>query len=244
MTALILRLAGPLQSWSGYRLMVNMDSLTPTEPMPRKSGITGLIGAALGTRDLSALGGRYDLHARIERTNPTAEDFQTLGPLPGFTPTNPGKATLIADRHEKIRTARGRAAFPAKRDGGNFHTAITRKDYLAHSEYIVALEADDDTVADFAAAVRTPRFMTYLGRKSCPPTFPFILGTWTGTAADLFDALPHVPRGRDTSTQPLRTYKISGDYDLHQAEPTGVVAPTIATDRKDQLSWVSRHLSR
>jgi CRISPR system Cascade subunit CasD len=220
-TVLALRLSAPLQSWSGYRLAVSKDAVVPTESMPRKSGINGLIGAAVGSRDLDEIGAGYDLYVRTDHTNPTTEDYQTLGPLPGYlSADHPGRPTALADRAEKIRTATASARLERNRDGGSFPTAISRKDYLA---------------------LRAPVFMTYLGRKSCPPTFPFLLGLWEGSAHDLFAQLPHVTRAR--SDKPPRAYQVVGSYDEHEHIRLDPITPPSA-DRKEQLAWLSQHLSR
>ncbi len=246
MTALVLRLAGPLQSWSGYRLLVSKETAIPTSAVPRKSAVSGLIGAAIGSRDLAAIGARYELFVRVEATNPTVEDYQTLNALPGFRgPADPGRATMIADRAEKIRTADARRRLEPKRDGGNVvggsYTSISRKDYLSHSEFIVALDTDDETVKAWLTAIQEPVFMTYLGRKACPPTFPFVLGLWAGRPLDLFAQLPRRDRYGDGA--PTRVYQVTGDYELHHAAPLPMATPPTTT-REEQLRWLSQHLSR
>lgn len=75
MTTLLLRLAGPLQSWGDGSRFVRRD----TADAPTKSGVVGLLAAALGRRrtdpleDLLGLrfGVRIDQPGRVER------DFQT-----------------------------------------------------------------------------------------------------------------------------------------------------------------------
>lgn len=249
MSVLVLRLAGPLQSWGGYRHGVNKEAATPTAAMPRKSGINGLIGAALGSRDLDDIGTRYRLHVRLDATNPVAEDFQTIGPLPGFRTTKePGAATAAADRSLLVATAGTSKQMARQRDGGNFPTAITRKSYLAHSEFLVAVEVEHDALArEWMAALRDPTFMTYLGRKNCAPSFPFILGVWGDTVADLYAHLPCVAADYDPDAGPgsgLRGYTVDGDYDNHveRAHPT-LYRPAAAT-RKDYLTWASTRLAR
>lgn len=245
MTTVVLRLAGPLQSWSGYRLALNKDSVSPTEALPRKSAVNGLIGAALGTRDLEAIGTRYGLHVRVEKTNPATEDYQTLGPLPGFVPRAVrGRATDFADRSERLATAGRVKEVKSKRDGGNVvkgsYTSISRKDYLAHSEFMVALETrDDETARRWLAALREPVFMPYLGRKSCPPSFPFILGLWRGDVAHLWRSLPHV----GDAIGVLRAYLVAGDYDAHSPSDPSIIEAPVVTDRADQLAWAKEHLA-
>lgn len=246
MTAVAVRVAGPLQSWGGYRLQVNKEAVVPTAAMPRKSGINGLIGAAIGSRDLDEIGSRYDLLVRIDATNPVVEDYQTLNALPGFrTAKERGRATELVDRAERIRTAGDRKQIEAKRDGGNVvsgsYTSISRKDYLPHSEFILALDTSPDTAKEWMAALRAPRFMTCLGRKSCPPTFPFLLGIWTGDATDLVATLPHHDGyGHDHA---LRVHRVTGDYDHHETTSVAQVRPAAGT-REEQLAWCIRHLNR
>lgn len=249
MSIVVLRLASPLQSWSGYRLALNMDSVAPTQAIPRKSAINGLIGAALGSRDLDAIGRGYDLHVRVERRNPVAEDFQVIGPLPGYVdPRSKGHATELAERHEKLGTAVATAKFPSKRNGGNFLTAISKKDYLSHSEFLVAIDTrgDSERADQWLAALREPVFMTYLGRKSCPPSFPYLLGRWRGSIDDLWSSLPHVRRHdqRHDATEPvpLRACRVDGDYDVHSATAAETVSPPAVRDRADQLAWAKENL--
>lgn len=248
MSVVVLRLASPLQSWSGYRLALNKDSASPSQPVPRKSAVNGIIGAALGSRELDVIGEKYDLHIRVERTNPVAEDFQVIGPLPGYVaPGSRGRATELAERHEKIATATATAKFPKVRNGGNFLTAISRKDYLSHSEFLVALDTRGraDLADQWLAALREPVFMPYLGRKSCPPSFPYVLGRWNGSVDDLWALTPHVrshEQRRDADGNvSLRAYLIGGDYDSHSDVKTVVSAPVVA-DRAEQLEWAKEHL--
>ena len=43
--------------------------------------------------------------------------------------------------------------------------------------FLVALESDDKTLLEsIASALQKPVYPLYLGRKSCPPTLPIVLG--------------------------------------------------------------------
>lgn len=242
MTSIALRLAAPLQSWGGFRHLVNINSVAPTEAVPRKSAINGLIGAALGSsdqgfgsaRDLSGIGARYDLHVRVESRNPTTEDLQVIGPLPE-------PAAAMAERSYKLGTATTKA-LPTKRGGGNFPTTVSRRDFLAHSEFLVAIETDTETVAFWMNALRNPVFMPYLGRRSCAPSFPYLLGIHEGSVADLFKSLPWVDRYGENPIQALLAYEVAGDYDLHRAiEHPIAYTPPVRT-RFHQLAWAKEHL--
>ncbi len=243
MTLLVLRLAAPLQSWSGYRHQLNIQSSVPTEAIPRKSAVSGVIGAALGpddngfgsARDLAALGDRYSLSVRVEARNPPTEDFQVLGPL---SPED----TDVAERIGRIGSA-STARFPSKRGGGNFPTTVSRKDYLSHSEFIAALDTDDATARAWLSALRAPVFMTYLGRKSCAPTFPFVLGVTDASRAEIFAELPHVRRHNErTTSAQLTGYDITGGYGVHHANAhPAPYTPQNVEQRREQLLWVREH---
>ena len=81
MTTLLLRLAGPLQSWGEDSRSVRRD----TEKAPTKSGVLGLLAAAQGRRrtddieDLLGLG----LAVRIDQQGRVERDFQTSQSLDG-----------------------------------------------------------------------------------------------------------------------------------------------------------------
>ncbi|MFC6154796.1 type I-E CRISPR-associated protein Cas5/CasD [Nocardioides yefusunii] len=240
MSTLVLRLAAPLQAWSGYRHAVNMRFVAPTEALPRKSGVNGLLGAALGphdqgygcARDLDSIGERYRLQVRVDARNPAAEDFQVLSSLTG--PAHRG-----ADRSHRVGSA-STSAFPANRDRGNFPTTVARRDFLAHSEFIAALETDASTAEAWISALRDPVFMPYLGRRSCAPTFPFVLGIHDGSLEDLFAHLPHVDRNREEA--PLLAYTVRGSYDLHHADEHPRPYTPDRVDRTAQLTWVKENL--
>lgn len=58
--------------------------------------------------------------------------------------------------------------------------------YLADAVFLAGLEGDEGTVRDVEAALRNPEFPPFLGRRSCPPTQPLLLGV---RDADLVEAL-------------------------------------------------------
>ena len=234
MSTLLLRLAGPVQSWSGYRLIANKNPV-PTAPMPRKSAVAGLIGAACGRRDLDALVDEFDLHVRVDRTNGATVDIQTLNPLPIVVQD-------AATRAEKTRTAAGAVALPHhKRGGGNFPTVLINREFLPHAEFIAALTSE--TASEWLAAFRDPVFMPYLGRKANAPTFPFVLGVSDGDPRAALAALPRVPRHDDRADRGIRLYRVDGDYHTHTHDLVGVITPPV-TARKEQLAWALQHLSR
>ncbi len=247
MTLLVLRLAGSLQSWGGYRHQVNIGSSVPTQTLPSKSALNGLLGAALGptdrgfgqARNLRGIGERYALHVRVDTTNPPAEDFQILSHLPSA-------AAAAADRAGRLGSASTKAFPNSRRAAGTFATSVARRDYLAHSEFVVAIDTDAETAQAWLTSLQDPVFMPYLGRRSCAPAFPFVLGLHPGSPANLFRALPRVPRAQHGETRKviLEAYHVTGGFERHiaTAHPTTYTPPV--ADRAQQLAWAKENLSR
>ncbi|MGW7466990.1 type I-E CRISPR-associated protein Cas5/CasD [Streptomyces xantholiticus] len=152
MSGLLIRLAGPLQSW-GER-----SAFTPerdTAPFPTRSALIGMLAAAEGIGRGDARLEKYRelrLTVRVDRPGLRLIDYHTVGG--GFP---------------KDRTA-------ATSGGSNKGAAvITRRHYLADAVFVVAVTAPDNTVERLANALSHPYWAPYLGRRSCPPDEPFLL---------------------------------------------------------------------
>ncbi len=192
MSVLLIRLEGPLQAWSAQGKLGVRD----TEREPTKSGVLGLVGAALGMpRDddatlasLSAL----VMGVRVDRAGALLHDYRTAG-------------------GGRFRGARYTVF-------GTSDCVPTHRYYLQDASFVVALEGSDGLVALTAEALRSPRFPLFLGRRSCPPSVPPLMGVVDGTAWDALRSAP-APRVRDNG--PLRVILESrgGDGDVRYDVP-------------------------
>jgi CRISPR system Cascade subunit CasD len=81
MSALVLQLAGPLQSWGSHSRFVRRL----TEPAPTKSGVIGLLAAARGARRTDELTEFFGLRlgVRIDQPGRLVRDFHTARSLDG-----------------------------------------------------------------------------------------------------------------------------------------------------------------
>ena len=81
MTVLLLRLAGPMQSWGSE----SRFSRRTTDLQPTKSGVLGLLAAARGSRRTDPLEDLLDLRlgVRIDQPGTLQRDFQTARSLDG-----------------------------------------------------------------------------------------------------------------------------------------------------------------
>lgn len=176
---LLLRLAGPLQSWGEHSHFNERD----TARFPTRSGVIGLLAAALGRHRGEPLGdlARLSLTVRTDRPGVLLRDLHTVGG--GLPP----KAT--------VTTAEG------KKRTGDTGTLLTHRSYLADAAFTVAVTARDgsdrDLLSHCAEALRAPQWPLFLGRRSCPPEGPVLLG-------ETDDALHHLVRLPLAATGPSR----------------------------------------
>lgn len=227
--SVVVRLGGPIQSWSAYRAAA---AHTTTEPVPTKSGIAGLIGAATGTRDYRSLLDEFTLHVRVDRSNPASMDLQVSSP--------PEAGTRAHERFARAATiaAGKRTPAPKSYTGGSLPATLADRGILPHSEFIATITTPH--AQQWHDALRTPVYMTYLGRQAHPPTFPFALGHTDQPPMELLQHLPTLGAG------PLQVWEITDAY--LDAGPntrtlTGHVMPPEVDSRNEQLTWIKEHLT-
>ena len=143
MATLLLRLVGPMQSWGVTSRFDERD----TGKEPSKSGVLGLLAAALGIdrsnwSDLEPLT-RLTMGVRHDRPGLPKDDYQTA-------------ACAASDRIIK-------ASGSPSTDGG----VVSHRNYLADAAFLVGLEGSDPVLLEKAqGALRDPVWPLGLGRKS------------------------------------------------------------------------------
>lgn len=170
---LVLRLAGPLQSW-GRPSRYNRRE---THHQPTKSGVLGLLAAAQGRpreapiSDLLAL----RLGVRTDQPGSLLRDYHTVSDHRG----RPMPSSQVNAKGLQKKTS------PAK------HTGVTTRYYLQDAVFAAALHGPATFLEALEHAVRTPVFPLSLGRRSCPPAGPLSMGLYPDTP--LAEALSSVP---------------------------------------------------
>lgn len=149
MPTLLLRLAGPMQSWGTTSRFDERD----TGKEPSKSGVIGLLAAALGinrevwNEELQGLAALV-MGVRHDRPGVLKRDYQTAGCA--------ASDTMI------------RADGSVSKDGVTSH-----RDYLADAVFLVGLQGPDRSLLERAhAALQNPVWPLALGRKSYVPAEP------------------------------------------------------------------------
>jgi len=151
MTALLLRCAGPMQSWG----IQSRFDIRDTGREPSKSGIIGLVCAALGrprSAPIADLAG-LRMGVRVEKEGRVAQDYHTVGG--GY------------------RTARPPIQAPLKATGQpNYNAVVSRRYYLADADFIVGLAGDAALLQQVQDALTNPQWPLCLGRRAFPPSEP------------------------------------------------------------------------
>lgn len=145
MSGLVLRLAGPMQSWGEHSAFGERDTL----PFPSRSGLVGMFAAAQGVGRDEPLD-RYEglcLTVRVDSPGLRMSDFHTVG---GGLP-----------RARTVPTAEG------KRRPENATTIVTRRAFLADAVFTVAVTGPG--TEEIGRALESPHWQTYLGRRSFVP---------------------------------------------------------------------------
>lgn len=158
MKSVLLRLEGPLQSWSTQSKLGVRD----TDREPSKSGVLGLVGAALGLdrEDDAGLAelASLSMAVRVDRSGSLLRDFHTAG-----GGRFRGSPYFVFDASDCV---------PSERY------------YLQDASFTVALAGDSALVDRVAAGFASPRWPLFLGRRACPPSVPPLLGVMEASAED------------------------------------------------------------
>ncbi|MEU7184552.1 type I-E CRISPR-associated protein Cas5/CasD [Streptomyces sp. NPDC045369] len=217
---LLIRLAGPLQSWGLSGRFARRD----THTRPTKSGVIGLCAAALGLPRVEPLGELAEVlfGVRADRPGTPLRDYHTVGG--GTFPLRP--RDLLTDHQRAAKTATlsapvgsepgpfGREALEAwygspkyvtadPTSGALFsgqvrrHALITERWYLADATFLVGLQHPDVKLLErISHALEHPKHLLWLGRKACPPSGDLALGIVPGTLMEAFEThslLPEEP---------------------------------------------------
>lgn len=146
MTTLLMRLAGPMQSWGIHSRYDERD----TGFEPSKSGIVGLLCAASGvrrndTRRITEIA-ELAMAVRVDHEGKLESDYQTAG----------GGDWPGRERYGVIRA-----------DGslGGTGSVESSRYYLADADFLVAMGGAHDLLKQLHEALRNPVWPLYLGRK-------------------------------------------------------------------------------
>jgi len=146
---LLLRLAGPMQSWGTQ----SRFSVRDTGLEPSKSGVIGLLCAALGRKRHNGISdlARLRMAVRVDR-----------------------EGVIKRDYHTALDVAKADGKIPPERKHPKF-TVTSNRYYLADADFLVGLEGNSTDLELMEHAhlrLANPVWPLYLGRKAFVPSRP------------------------------------------------------------------------
>lgn len=171
---LLLRLVGPMQSWG----VSSRFTVRETGREPSKSGVVGLLAAALGRPRHAPLNDltRLRMGVRVDREGRVEMDFHTA---------------------KRVYKASGKVQ-------SDQDTVLSRRYYLADAAFLVGLESEDlALLRRLHQALRDPVWPLYLGRKAFVPGAPVWLPDGLRVGQGLREALatyPYLGPGNPTAS--------------------------------------------
>lgn len=173
---LLWTVAGPMGSFGEYA----GHEFRGSGHVPRRSAVLGLLGAALGVDREDDEGQRglreYSVAVQSVCESSGLRDYHTVQTVSEPTPTNVRRAQVLESA------------------GSALNTTITVREYRTDVVFRVALWCSGRVLwplEAIAAALRRPRYVLYIGRKSCPLASP--MDPTITDAADPLRALATVP---------------------------------------------------
>lgn len=147
MSVLLLRLAGPMQSWGTRSRFSNRD----TGLEPSRSGVVGLLCAAIGRpRDASLddfAPEKVKMAVRVDREGRLMRDYHTAQNVRRADTTKKPQETVLSERF-----------------------------YLADADFLVGLAGERSFLDMLAAKLAAPVWQLCLGRKAFVPALPVFEG--------------------------------------------------------------------
>lgn len=165
---LVFTLYGPLQAWG----TVAVGEVRPVSGHPTRSGVIGLLAAALGVRRdeggcLLDLHEKYGVAVRVDAPGVRMTDYHTVQ-----TPVQKAKREFFCRRDELLQKLE-----PYE----DLNTILSSREYVADARFTACVWAQEGapySLEVLRKALRTPALTPYLGRKCCvaAPFGPEIIG--------------------------------------------------------------------
>lgn len=267
MSTLVAQLAGPLQAWGAEpRLRTATTWTTPTW-----SGLLGLARAALGhgrtdpPSDVAWLLA-LDMAVRVDAAGTTHSDFHTINPLPSayeqFAFVDPADRGLVPLGTQVQKSGQA----PRWLKGAT--PMVTRRHLLHDASFLWLTSGPEASLERLGDALSSPRWALALGRKSCTPASPLLLGMHPGTLVDAAASVPITGRGGRLERQaeavtvpliwvhgaadptlPTEGTRVVLDHPLGSHPQNGyaagqhtVTAVRVPHAQQDLLTWATEHL--
>lgn len=160
MECLVFHLVGPMCSWGGPAV----GTYRPTDDHPTKSGLIGILSASLGldrsdSDAIYALSSGYEYVVASAGKQAVMMDFATVQ----TSSSSKGKeASMLPPRTLELSR-------------NDINTIVIDRRFLCnacYSVFMIPVPGSKYSLEQLRDALEHPHFIPYLGRKSCPLSFP------------------------------------------------------------------------
>lgn len=231
MPFLVFQLQGSLAAWGATAV----GDYRGTDIYPSASGVFGLLAAALGLRreqeaEHHRLAQGYGMAIGVLSTGTLMRDYHTV--------QMPSQSLMKGHPHATRRDelAHARTALT---------TIISKRDYRENAGWLVALQEKAEvpySLDQLSSALAQPRFVLYLGRKSCPlaaPLRPRVLQADSAMEAFKAYAAEH-DQAREANrdrwgNEPVEALTALSRLVWDESIDAGVDEPSLTAIRKDRL---------
>lgn len=178
MSCLALWFESPLQSWG----VDSKFGLRTTFSFPTKSGIAGVILAAMGKggeerKFLESFSHwKETAYSFVSETDVSlATDFHMIGS--GYDSKDDWQKMMIPKKRD--------GGTPSSADGSAGGAKLTYRQYLQDAFFGVVMEVPSSyyDIGEIAEALQTPVWPLYLGRRCCVPSYPIYQGEFDSSEA-------------------------------------------------------------
>ncbi len=167
---LFLRLEGPLQAWGSHEGKFAVRRILP---YPTKSGVMGLLCAAMGIdrqeagRDWLPRLNELQMGVRIDIPGIRWWDFHTVGAETSLRTSELSPPKDLTESGPSLKEKTGLSKYKYKPG-----PLLSRREYLCDASFAVALIGEPELIQILDQAVANPVWTPFLGRKACPPSLP------------------------------------------------------------------------
>jgi len=156
---LTFKIYAPLASWGQSAV----GGVRPTSTYPSRSALLGLVGAALGierhdSEKLSKLAKSIQFGVKEISSGDLVVDFHTI-------------QSFLKDKNRLYSTRKDELS------SETLNTVLSSREYRSDGQWNIAIWLANDSyfsLKDIKIALLKPKFLLYLGRKSCPLAYPLL----------------------------------------------------------------------
>jgi CRISPR system Cascade subunit CasD len=163
MQYLMIDIEAPLMAWG----KAARSNWRPTDAIPGRSHILGLLGAAVGidrndTERKLKFDASYQISVGVRKYGKPLTDYHTIQGLD------------LLKKNQAPRTRREEVFYDSLVGGGKETMVLTDREYLCDAKYVVCIKkvGEGMSLEDLRSSILQPYHFLFFGRLSCPPGKP------------------------------------------------------------------------